>query len=353
MNFRKRILVAPLNWGLGHATRCIPIINALINQNFEPVIASDGSALKLLQKEFPKLKTIELPSYNIQYSKKASGLKWKLLRNAPHIVKTIKLEYNATQSIIDKYDIKGIISDNRFGVRGNTVPSVFLTHQVQVLSGNTTWISTALHKKIIKKFDECWIPDYSGDINLSGKLGHPITSDINLKYIGPLSRFKKQKYNSEFDVLVLISGPEPQRSLLQEKLLEAFENYDGEVLFVHGLVEKKQLITRKKHITSYNFMTSLDLEKAIQKSKIVVSRSGYTSIMDLAKMKKDCYFIPTPGQFEQEYLANRLKDQHIVPSCNQNEFTLEKLKEIKKFKGLSTFDFDTDYSDLFRLFECE
>ena len=351
MNFKKRILVAPLNWGLGHATRCIPIIRGLIHQGYEPVIASDGAALHLLQKEFPKLTTVELPSYNIEYSKKASNLKWKLLKKSPLIINAIKQEQKVTSKLIEKYTIKGIISDNRFGVRSEKIPSVFMTHQLQVLSGNTTSISTALNRNLIKKFDECWVPDNRGDFNLSGKLGHPKTSEINLKYIGPLSRFNKLDCTAEHDVLVLLSGPEPQRTLLQEKLLVEFKTYNGKVLFVNGLVENEQIIKKSGHITSYNFMTSHDLEQAIQKSNIIVTRSGYTSIMDLAKMNKACYLIPTPGQFEQEYLAKRLKEQNIAPSCNQNEFTIEKLKEINDYKGLQVFDFEVNFSSLFGLFK--
>ena len=182
---KKSILIAPLNWGLGHATRCIPIINALIAQNFEPVIASDGAALELLQKEFPNLECIELPSYNIEYSKKRMFFRLKLLLDSPKMMKAIKAENEAIKSIIEAHNIVGIISDNRFGVYNESVPSVFITHQLQVLSGNTTWLSTKLHQKIIKRFDECWVPDNKNAPNLSGKLGHINGMPFTIKYIGP------------------------------------------------------------------------------------------------------------------------------------------------------------------------
>ena len=140
----KQILVAPLNWGLGHATRCIPIINALIANGFQPLVASDGNALSHLKKEFPQLKLIELPSYNITYSKKGSGLKFKLLKDAPKILKAIKAENKIVQGLVTSKAIDGIISDNRFGVYNKHIPSVFLTHQLNVLSGNTTWLSSRL-----------------------------------------------------------------------------------------------------------------------------------------------------------------------------------------------------------------
>lgn len=348
---KKKILVAPLNWGLGHATRCIPIINALLIDNFEPIIASDGSAMALLKKEFPELICLELPSYNVNYSKKSYFLKLKLLKDAPKILKTIKAEKNATEQIVETYKIDGIISDNRFGVYSNRVPSVFMTHQLQVLSGNTTWLSTKIHQNIIRKFDECWVPDTIGVKDLSGKLGHTNRSDTDVKYIGPLSRFKKLNCNIRYDVMVLLSGPEPQRGILEEKLFSEFKNYDGKVLFVKGNVEKEQTREQVGNITIHNYLMGTKLEKALNESNLIVSRSGYTTIMDLAKLGKKAYFIPTPGQFEQEYLAKRLSDQGVAPSCKQQDFNLEKLEEASNYKGLETYDDDINYKELFQLFK--
>ncbi|MDB2462581.1 glycosyltransferase, partial [Algibacter sp.] len=275
---KKRILVAPLNWGLGHATRCIPIINALIRADFVPVIASDGVALTLLRKEFPSLSTIELPSYNVTYSKNGKLFKLKLIKDSPKLLKAIKAEKKAIKSIIKNNDISGIISDNRLGVRNKNVPSVFITHQLNVLSGNTTWLSTKIHQKIIKKFDVCWVPDGEGDMNLSGKLGHINAFSIPVKYLGPLSRFIKSDPEIKNDILVLISGPEPQRTLLEEKLLAEFLNYKGKVVFVKGVMQAEQTIQLLGNLTIYNFMTSKLLEKTINKSALVISRSGYTTV---------------------------------------------------------------------------
>ncbi|WP_298556461.1 glycosyltransferase [uncultured Algibacter sp.] len=347
---KKRILVAPLNWGLGHATRCIPIINALIDEGFVPVIASDGNALTLLRKEFPNLSSIELPTYNIKYTKNGRLFKLKLLKNSPKLLKAIKAEKRAVSSILENNDIAGIISDNRLGVRSKKVPSIFITHQLNVLSGNTTWLSTKAHQKIIKKFDECWVPDSDNAINLSGKLGHITDFDTPIKYMGPLSRFTKTNSKIKNDLMVLLSGPEPQRTLLEKKLLIKLKNYSGNVIFVKGIVEKEQTIQVYGTITIYNFMTSALLEKTINESALILSRSGYTTVMDLAKLSKKAFFIPTPGQFEQEYLAKRLTEMSLVPSCKQKDFTLEKLNNTNAYKGLKALDFETDFKDLFSLF---
>nr|WP_321221812.1 glycosyltransferase [uncultured Psychroserpens sp.] len=347
---KKRILIAPLNWGLGHATRCIPIIHALINHDFVPIIASDGTALSLLKKEFPDLDCVELPSYKITYPKKGKHFKLKMLQSSPKLAKAIKAEKKAIAQIITAYNIDGIISDNRLGVHNKNLPCVFITHQLQVLSGNTTWLSTKLHQNIIKQFNECWVPDNLGQTNLSGKLGHTMLYDIPIKYIGPLSRFSKKELTVKYDVMVLLSGPEPQRSLFEKKLLIEFKNYNGKVIFIKGVIEDEQQVCEENNMLIYNFMTSSQLENAINASKIIVSRSGYTTLMDLTKLSKDAFFVPTPGQFEQEYLAERLTTLGIAASCKQDEFTIDKIEDTSKYKGLSAMDYEVNYKKLFNLF---
>jgi len=347
---RKRILVAPLHWGLGHATRCIPIIKALMTHNFEPVIASDGAALELLKKECPDLKAFELPSYNIKYPKNPRKTKLKFLKVVPHIFSTIKKEQQLISQIIKSENIAGIISDNRFGVRHPDITSVYITHQLNVLSGCTTWFTSRWHKRIIEKFDECWVPDFESKPNLSGNLGHPKKPLKNIKYIGPLSRFKQENVKRTIDVLIILSGPEPQRSYLQDQLLSEFQNKKESVVMVCGIVETTQTNKQINNVNVYNYMTSEQLQNAINNSKLILSRSGYTTIMDLAKLEKKAIFIPTPGQPEQQYLAHRLHAEKIVPSFSQKHFKYEDLNSINDFSGFATQKFDTNYEDLFRLF---
>jgi uncharacterized protein (TIGR00661 family) len=350
---KKKILVAPLNWGLGHATRCIPIINTLLKLNYTPIIASDGVALVLLKKEFPRLTFDELPSYNVTYSKKASLFKWKLLLDSPKLLHTINEEKRTTNALLKKHNIDGIISDNRLGVSSKKVPSVFITHQLNVLSGSTTWLSTKIHQNIIKKFDVCWVPDNEFTPNLSGKLGHITNTSLPIKYLGPLSRFEKTDATSTYDLMILLSGPEPQRTLLEKKLLLELQHFKGKTLFVRGVIEAEEIITVKNNITIYNFMQSNALEHAINSSNIILSRSGYTTVMDLAKIGKKAFFIPTPGQFEQEYLATLLDELKLVPTCSQDDFKIELLNKIKDYKGLTIKHESPDFEVLFGLFEGE
>ena len=347
----KNILVAPLNWGLGHATRCIPIINELQQNGFTPIIASDGNALDLLKKEFPKLKYITLPSYNIKYAKKVIFFKLKLALNLPKLIIAVQQEKKLIDRLIIEEDITGIISDNRFGVYHKNIPSIYITHQLNVLSGITTKLSSKIHQRVIKNFDECWIPDFKSSTNFSGKLSQLNNSDYNLKYIGVLSRFKSKSTPIIYDYLIILSGPEPQRTLLENKLLSELKRTTKKILFIKGVIEAEQKTTTEKNITFYNYMTSKELEQAISNSETVISRSGYTTIMDLAKMNKKAFFIPTPGQYEQIYLAERLQSYGYTLYCKQDDFSIEKLEEVDTYNGLSITDEEAiNFPELFNCF---
>lgn len=352
---KKTIMVAPLHWGLGHATRCIPIIRELLAHNFSVLLASDGAALMLLQKEFPELEAIKLPSYNIKYPKNGIFFKWKMFVQFPKIQKTIASEREIVEQLVSENKIQGIISDNRFGVRSEKIPSVFITHQLNVLTGSTSFFSSKVHQKIISKFDVCWVPDVDDfSSNLSGRLGHLEKDIFPVKYIGILSRIKKQELAKKIAILILISGPEPQRSVFEKMLKSVFQNSNKRVLMIRGVVEAEQKWESFGSIEIVNYMASLELEETINKSEVVICRSGYTTIMDLTILGKKAFFIPTPGQYEQEYLANRLDSLGIVPSCKQKDFKLEKLNRIGSYQGLQTLaQHPIDFAELFDLFKRE
>lgn len=347
----KNILVAPLNWGLGHATRCIPVIKALEENGYQPILASDGVALEMLRKEFPHLQSLELPSYEIEYAKNGNNFKWKMLKNTPKMIEAILAEKKIVQGWVKEYELSGIISDNRLGVFSKKVSSVFITHQLNVLTGNTSWLTTKLHQMAIKKFNECWIPDFEKTPNLTGKLGHLDKPAFKLKYIGSLSRLKKSSIEIKYDLMVILSGPEPQRGILEEILQREVQRFEGNVVFIKGKIEKEQLMEQSGNITYYNFMNSDQLEKTFNESKLVLCRSGYTSIMDLAHLCKKAFFIPTPGQYEQEYLAKKLKKEGITPYSKQDKFRIEHLTQVDFYTGLKTFENKTSWKKLFCLFE--
>lgn len=350
MNTKKKILITPLNWGLGHATRCIPIIKALEYYNFEPIIASDGVALALLKKEFPHLICLELPAYNIEYASNGKNFKWKLLAQMPKMFMAINKEKRAINTIISAYNIDGLISDNRLGSFSKSIPSVFITHQLNVLSGKTSWLTTKVHLNYIKKYAACWVPDVNKFPNLSGKLGHLKNPLYNVKYIGPLSRINKKELPKKYDLMVILSGPEPQRTLLEEKLIKELQEYPEQILFVKGVIQSEQKNWEENQFTYFNFMNSEQLETAFNESEVVLCRSGYTTVMDLAKLGKKAFFIPTPGQYEQEYLAKKYKKEGIAPCSKQEKFTIQKLSKIEVYKGLQDFSTEIDWKNLFSLF---
>lgn len=347
----KIILIAPLNWGLGHATRCIPIIKALQENNYIPIIATDGVALELLRKEFPYIKTLELPSYKIEYAKNKANFKWKLVRNSPKLIGAILNEKRLVNKWIKKYNIEGIISDNRLGVYNKKIPSVFITHQLNVLTGNTTFFTSKLHQYIIKKYTQCWVPDLEESPNFSGKLGHLEKTDLTLKYLGPLSRMQKKETPKIYDLMIILSGPEPQRGLLEAKLKKEILNFGGTIVFIKGIIKKNQKKELKGNITYYNFMNTRQLEQTFNESEIVLCRSGYTTIMDLAKLEKKAFFIPTPGQYEQEYLAEKLEKEGFAPYKTQDEFKMKDIFEIQHYKGFSEINTVINWAELFEVFE--
>ncbi|WP_299521932.1 glycosyltransferase [uncultured Lutibacter sp.] len=304
----------------------------------------------LLQKEFPLLKSYVLPSYNIKYPKKGKNLKFKLFLSVPSIILAVIKEKKFVTQIAEKENLAGIISDNRFGALSRKVPSVYITHQLNVLSGKTTFLTSKIHQKIIEKFDECWVPDVENEPNFSEMLGHINKAKFKVNYLGILSRFKKQYTAIKYDLLVLLSGPEPQRTLLENKLLIELKGFNGEILFVRGVLSNKTNITAATNFKIIDFLASTDLEIAINQSEIVLARSGYSTIMDLAVLGKKAFFIPTPGQFEQEYLAEILSEKLIAPFATQQNFKATDLDILTNFSGfkVNKADFNLDYFSLFK-----
>ncbi|EDM43672.1 hypothetical protein SCB49_08778 [unidentified eubacterium SCB49] len=350
-SIKKTILVAPLNWGLGHATRCIPIIKALLAHNYNVILASDGAALKLLKQEFPALPSVILPSYNITYPKNGSLFTWHMVLKFPKLYTAVKREKKIIDQLVEKGTINGIISDNRLGVRNKNIPCVYITHQLRVPTGNTTLLSSKLHQKYIVKFDACWVPDYKKEPNLSGRLGHVNKLNKLVKHIGPLSRMTPKATRKSYDILAVLSGPEPQRTLLEEKLISQLAHSNKKVALIQGVVEDKQKWSSKGNLKILNYATTLEIEKLINESDLIISRSGYTTIMDLAALNKKAFLIPTPGQFEQEYLAKRLHDKQIVPSCSQDNFTLEQLALTNNFLSWPISEVNPqDFKELFSIF---
>ena len=332
----KKLLVAPLDWGLGHATRCVPVIRDLLKANCEIWLAGEGAQEKLLREEFPLLPFLPLKGYRIKYGK--SGLAGKILLQVPSILKSIKEENKWLEEQVNKYGFDAVISDNRYGLYHEKIFSIFLTHQLCVKSPLGKWserILQQLNYKFIKRFKECWVPDEEGADNLAGELSHPVKlPSIPVKYIGHLSRFDKKNGNEIKDhLLIIISGPEPQRTILENKIIDQIVNYPDTATIVRGLPGEKNIIPSTNTIHFYNHLSSKELNNEMTKAEFVIGRSGYSTIMDIAALKKKSILIPTPGQTEQEYLAKHLMKKHFAFCTDQNSFSLLKnIEEAMKFE---------------------
>lgn len=299
----KNVLVAPLNWGLGHACRCIPLIQFLISNNKQVFIASDGESLNLLRKEFPELSFFNLPSYNIKY--KSSNLYAELISNGPGILSAIKREHIFTAQLIAENNIDYIISDSRFGVYHPKVHSVILSHQLKIRIKNKliSLVLNRLNTSWLKNFDACWIPDFETR-KLTGELSN--NDEIKNKiFIGPLSSLKIIKGEEKYALAIILSGPEPARSKLEQKLLRHID-LKGRIILVRGTSVMPDIETQENWDVK-QLATRQEVNEIVSSSRCIISRSGYTSIMDYEKIKAKAILIPTPGQIEQEYLASLLQ----------------------------------------------
>jgi spore coat polysaccharide biosynthesis predicted glycosyltransferase SpsG len=323
----KKLLLAPLDWGLGHATRCVPIIRDLLQKNCKIWLAGEGPQEKILREEFSSLPFLPLKGYRIKYSK--SGMTGKMLLQIPSILKSIKEENNWLKQQVKEYEFEAVISDNRYGLYHENIFSVLITHQLRIKSAFGRWSEGLLQKwnyKLINRFDECWVPDEEGKNNLAGELSHPeVLPPIPVKYLGPLSRFKKNNIEEKKDhLLILLSGPEPQRTILEDKIIDQILNYPGTVTIVRGLPGEKNIIPSTNSIRFYNHLSADELNNEMMKAALVISRSGYSTIMDIAALEKKSILIPTPGQTEQEYLANYLMKKHLAFCVKQDGLSLMK-----------------------------
>jgi uncharacterized protein (TIGR00661 family) len=331
-----RILVVPLDWGLGHATRCIPIIKELLNNDCEVLIGAGGPQKSLLQKEFPELTYLFAPAYNMWYSRRKSFFIPAILFQLPKLLFTIYKEQAWLKKVVKEERIDGVISDNRFGLYHSTIPTVYITHQLLIKTGNpfTEKIMQQLHYRFIKKYTACWVPDVEQEPSLAGELSHPVNSLPTIKYLGCLSRFEKLPgIEKKYALLILLSGPEPQRSIFEKILLQQLTSFNGKVLFVRGLPGDRSINEQKENLQIVNHLSSNELNRSIQEADMVIGRSGYTTIMDLVKLQQKAILIPTPGQTEQEYLSKHLMEQKLFYSVEQDSFSLENI--IKQEKKLS------------------
>ncbi len=316
-----KLLIAPLNWGLGHATRCIPLIRHYLAAGDEVVLGGDGESIMLLRQTFPALRVIDLPSLELRYTDN-NQQRGFYLRAIPALIRfTIADYYYLRQQLaIEHFDL--VISDNRFGLFSRQARCVYMTHQLYVQLPNRLKIfqplARALHACIYKRYDEVWVPDYADPTcNLAGALAHGGRFDCHVKYIGPLSRFNNldsgihnremgvRNRETRYPILAILSGLEPQRTLFEQELVARFKNSTQSVLIVRGKIGGPATATHMGSVTLVPHMSDKQLLSLMQEAQKIIVRSGYSTIMDLSVLGllSKAEFHPTSGQSEQEYLA--------------------------------------------------
>lgn len=312
-----KILIAPLNWGLGHASRCIPLIQQYIQQGHQVILAGDGDSLLLLRQHFPSLRVIPLPSLELQYTQNSQQRGFYLRALWPLMRFTLADHYYLRQALaIEHFDL--IISDNRFGFFSRQAHCVYITHQLYPILPKRLHLlqplARAIHACIYKRYHEVWVPDYADPKNnLSGQLSHGGHFDQKAKYIGPLSRFgtlepleqPKAVRTLEPKTLAILSGLEPQRTIFEKEILLRYEHSSESLLLVRGKVSEPKTTIHKGNITIIPSISDAELVSAAHQANKIIARSGYSTIMDLEALgilhKAELH--PTPGQSEQEYLA--------------------------------------------------
>jgi spore coat polysaccharide biosynthesis predicted glycosyltransferase SpsG len=325
----KKVLVVPLNWGLGHTTRLIPVIRELLKYNVEILFGGGSVQEKLMKEEFKSLHYIPSPFFKVRFGKKRF-LFFSLLLQLPRFVIQIFNAHFFLRKLINKENIGLVISDNVYGLWSSRVYTVFITHQLNIqLPRSLTRIQSLVNRinhRFISKYNECWIPDIEDNQGLAGILSHPMRMPGNCKYIGLLSRFDevrkrsspgKMKKNS---ILILFSGPEPQRTIFEDLIKEEIPSLPAEMecKVIRGLPDHTEI-----HLPGWkNHVPARELAELIRQSEFIICRSGYSTIMDLAVLKKTALLIPTPGQTEQEYLAQYLKGKNWFNWMDQEDFSL-------------------------------
>lgn len=338
----KPVLVAPLDWGLGHAARCIPIIERLLNRGHTVHLAGSDASLRLLTDKYPDLPAHELPGYQIHYpvDKNASV---QILLQTPRMFRTIRREQEMTESIVSQHGIGIILSDNRYGIRSRHCRNILLCHQLALQApagfGWTNAFFLKGHFRMMRPFDELWIPDMPGNVNLAGKLAHGFSIPMPHRFIGPLSRFAASKpvalpAPGQYRIVVLLSGNEPQRTHFENRLTEQLLALNEPVLLIQGMTDAK----RRQHLGKLDIVSFLQADELfpyLQAAEVVICRSGYSTLMDMAALGKRTLLVPTPGQTEQEYLADELQQKGMAVMQAQDKLDLAAgLEAARSCRGL-------------------
>jgi len=330
---RKKILICPLSWGTGHTTRVIPLISELLNNGHEVIFGGNNWQIEFIKKEIPGIQFISFPGFTIRYS---SFLPQYLviLFYFPLFIYHTLIEHIRLKKLIVEHDIEIVISDSRPGLWNRKIKTVLITHMIRIPFPAKLRILENLplpfSRIAIKKFTFCYIPDFPGEFNLSGSLSHGFHLPDNARYIGILSRFLKEPHalatKKELFCTAIMSGPSPQKEIFTE-LTSRILKESEEVSTIMAGIPEAEFIKREGNLITYNHLTNKEMLNTIMHSKIILSHSGYTTVMELFSIGRSAILVPTPGQAEQEYLAEYLSSKGWFKTIKQKHLCKEVLTE--------------------------
>lgn len=345
-----KIFFPVLNWGLGHASRSLPLIKNYLDLGHEVICASDGESLTMLRKDLPELMVLELPGYGILYGSRFMPI--NMLKHGPGMLRTLRTEHELTLAIVRRHHIDCIISDNRYGCYHHDIPSALITHQLQVFTGQKL-LDVYIRRQIrswYKNFSEIWIPDQAPPNNITGDLSGTNTYPIPKYYLGAISELTSTPAKGKYEAVVVISGPEPQRTHFEQMVIKQLSAIDGKYAIVRGKPDINEPVKEEGNLTIIPYATRAELSSLLNETEIVISRSGYTTLMDLSKTGHKAILCPTPGQYEQVYLADRLNNLGQCVYTRQENLNLPKaLADVRHVKPIGYGAYNVIEDHLLRL----
>lgn len=318
------MLVSPLDWGLGHATRVIPLVRALAAEGCAVTLAASGATRALLSAEFPHLPLLDLPGYQVRYPQKGGHFFGMMVMQLPRILSAIVREHRWLRSAMREHRWDAVVSDNRYGLFHPGARCVILTHQVRIRTG---WVvlDRLLRPLLwwaLRRFEGCWVPDMPDVPNLAGRLCHGRMPG-HVRHIGPLSRLDAVTEGGACRrLLILLSGPEPQRTVLEGILRRELAGGSVPAIVVRGLPGTGARTVDDRGVEWVDHVDASGLQALLAESSLVIARSGYSTVMDLVRTGHAAVLVPTPGQPEQEYLARHLSAAGLFPILGQEGFRL-------------------------------
>lgn len=332
--------MAPLDWGLGHATRCVPVIREFLRQGAQVELAVVKSNAGLLRRIFPNLRQHLAPSYNIVYPKHGYNMGLWLLKNGVHLNKVIRFEHRYADKMVESRGFDVLVSDNRFGFYSRKAKSIYMTHQRRIafpsLLSAFEPMGVLWHASVMRHFDEVWVPDLPEFPGYAGRMSHVNSCPRPLKFVGALSRFSNEELiagkgdspKSRYKFVAIVSGVEPARSRFENLLKDIFLKTEGRHAIIMG---RPALGVKKWSEGNVDFFTHLedsDFAETVRSAEWVVSRGGYSTILDMAVLGAKCIFVPTPGQYEQVVLARDLSEAGFALAIDENKLDRQTLLEV-------------------------